>query len=173
MSVIERWSPHGPKDKNGDDIIQTPDQIVVHAIGEYIKWTDGGIYHCVDFLEHIDKTSAHLFVLPNGDIVRTRKDEHVAWHAKGFNTNSLGIEVAVPGEHDYGSFRLRIRTDWVTAHALAATVRELLRWRGKYNIPEGRVRRHSDVDPERKIDPGSGFPWKTVLERSNPNRLMA
>ena len=83
---------------------QTPNKIVVHAMGEFINnkpaWA---------FLESIG-LSAHIFVTPSGVIVRSRKDRQGAWHAKGFNTDSLGIEFLVPGESESRAARCRKST---------------------------------------------------------------
>ena len=36
--------------------------------------------------------------------------------------------------------------------------------RSRWEIPDGRILAHSDVAPDRKIDPGELFPWKTLAE---------
>jgi N-acetyl-anhydromuramyl-L-alanine amidase AmpD len=66
--------------------------IVVHAMGEYIK--DGNnVYSAARFLKKIG-LSAHYLVTPSGVILRCVREAQIAWHAKGFNTNSIGIEVS-------------------------------------------------------------------------------
>ena len=110
---------------------QVPSRIIVHAMGEFIRYPDGSVLS--------------------------------AWHARGFNQHSLGVEVLVAGEYDYASFLARIKEDWTTPEQLAETVRLCRSWRDTWGIEQ--VDRHSDVDPDRKKDPGEGFPWSRFIER--------
>ena len=133
---------------------QTPTRIIVHAMGELI----GGI-PAVDFLRDVVKLSAHVLVCPNGDVIRCRRDNQGAYHAKGFNANSLGIEVLVAGNHDYGSFKKMITEPYLTSAQYEAGVQFVRdEWVTKRGIAQ--IDRHSDVSPERKVDPGDGFPWE-------------
>lgn len=154
MNFIYAPLPDGPSE-------QTPRRIIVHSMGELI---DDGTdkLHAINFLKKLG-LSAHILVAPNGDVIRCREDNQGAWHAKGFNTDSLGIEILVPGVHDYASFLEAIKTDWCTPEAFKSAVEMCRHWMDKY----GRMSmdRHSDVDPERKYDPGSGFDWHEFQRR--------
>ena len=134
--------------------------IVVHAAAEYIRLADRDI-HIVDFLRSRGE-SAHAYVLPSGDIIRTRRDDQIAWHCKaqGFNFKSLGMEFLVAGAYTYDSFLTAIKTDWVTEEQYAAGVQLARDWQASEKL----VVRHCDVDPERKSDPGNGFPWQVFLD---------
>src|SRR5210317_1860024 len=88
-----------------------PKMIVVHSMGEFLL--DPHPIHATDFLEKIG-LSAHALVAPSGNIYICRDDDQGAYHAKGYNTDSLGIEFLVAGHHNYGSFLETIKTDWVT-----------------------------------------------------------
>ena len=133
--------------------------IVVHAAAEYIRLADKDI-HIVDFLRSRGQ-SAHAFVLPSGDIIRTRRDDQIAWHCKaqGFNWKSLGMEFLVPGAYIYDDFLEKIKAHWVTEEQYAAGVQLAMEWRASKKL----VVRHCDVDPDRKEDPGEGFPWHAFL----------
>lgn len=150
MQTVEMKSPHGFADSF------SPQNIVIHAIGEFV----GGMF-APDFLRSVE-LSAHALVTPSGVIINTRADKYGAYHARGHNLNSLGIEVMVGGVHDYGSFLKAIKTDWVTPQQFDATVELVRLWRNKHGIDN--VVRHSDIDPGRKHDPGEGFAWERFLK---------
>lgn len=138
---------------------QTPALVVIHSMAEYIKTKDG-VYSAIDYLEKI-KLSAHFFIHPNGQIVQGREIEDVAYHAKGYNTNSIGIEFLVEGTHNYGAFLNKIKTDYVTDIQFQEGVSLVHSLMGDYDINE--LSRHSDLSPERKVDPGEGFNWYAFL----------
>lgn len=134
---------------------QWPNRVVVHAMAEYIEY-QGRHLHAVDLLDEL-RLSAHALVTPSAVVIRCRNDDETAWHAKGHNSNTLGIEILVPGVHGYGSFLEAIEKPYYSREQLLATVEQVRTWMNKYPIHE--VVRHSDIDPERKQDPGSGFRW--------------
>ena len=138
---------------------QLPDRIVVHAMAEYITH-EGREYHAVDYLRMLG-LSAHSLITPSGVRIRCRRENQGAWHAKGYNTNSLGVEVLVPGVHDYESFLDFIQHDYMMPSQYEAVVDQALDWIGDYDILH--IDRHSDIDPTRKKDPGDGFPWNRFL----------
>ena len=130
----------------------TPNTVIIHAIGEFIHY-DGRILHAVDFLREIG-LSAHALICTDGSVIQCRELNQGAYHAKGHNSHSIGIEFLVPGVHTYGSFIEAISKPYLT-DAQFETGIELCR-----NWGAGReMQRHSDVDPARKKDPGEGFPW--------------
>jgi N-acetyl-anhydromuramyl-L-alanine amidase AmpD len=131
--------------------------IIVHSMGEFLL--DPQPIHATDFLEKLG-LSAHVLVSPNGDLYLCRDDDQVAWHAKGYNKDSLGIEFLVPGHHNYGSFIETIKSPWVKEEQWAAGVKAVRAWVEAYDIAPSRLLRHSDVSPGRKVDPGAGFDWE-------------
>jgi AmpD protein len=148
--------------KHGGDRENHPSTIVVHCMGEFI--IDPTPIHAPDFLDGY-KLSAHALIDPNGDTIRCRDDDERAWHARGHNTNSLGVEFLVPGEHTYGTFLEAIKTDYVSTAQWEAGVELVREWMFLYNIPEEKVVRHSDISPGRKVDPGEGFMWNNFIQR--------
>ena len=148
---------------NGPNAPQDPKLIVVHCMAEYLEY-EGKTVHAPDFINAIG-LSAHAFVCPDGQVIRQRKDTEGAWHAKGFNTDSLGVEILTEGTWDYGTWLEEIKTPWckpVQFYAAAGVVRK---WVDRWQITD--IKRHSDVDPERKYDPGSGFDWSRFLQLVN------
>ena len=137
-----------------------PKMIVVHSMGEFIL--DPKPIHASDFLEKLG-LSAHALVAPSGDVYICRDDDQGAYHARGYNTDSLGIEFLVEGHHTYGSFLEAIKGDYVTDDQWAAGVDAVRNWVQGHDIPEHKVVRHSDISPGHKLDPGSGFKWEKFI----------
>lgn len=147
---------------HGGDSINNPKRIVVHCMGEFI--VDPEPKHAPDFLDEY-KLSAHALVAPNGDIYLCRDDDERAWHARGYNTDSLGIEFLVEGEHTYATFIEAIKTQYLTTDQWEAGITAVRSWIDAYDISINAIDRHSDLSPGRKVDPGEGFPWQDFLNR--------
>jgi AmpD protein len=120
------------------------------------------VYTARDWLDFL-KLSAHALIHPNGEIEICRPPDAGAYHARGHNTDSLGIEFLVAGVHDYGTFLETIKTDWCTPEQYKAGAELVNQWRFDFDI--GMIVRHSDISPGRKVDPGTGFKWREFMER--------
>jgi N-acetylmuramoyl-L-alanine amidase len=105
------------------------------------------------------KVSSHYVVEEDGNILQLVPEARRAWHAgrsswegaSDINSRSIGIEIANPG-HSFGypDFpELQIA-------AVTALCRDIVT---RYPIRAERVLAHSDVAPQRKLDPGEKFPW--------------
>jgi N-acetyl-anhydromuramyl-L-alanine amidase AmpD len=135
-----------------------PKLIIIHAMAESI--IDDGGWDAVEYLDKIG-LSAHSLIYPNGVNVRCRHDNQTAYHAKGYNSDSLGIEFLVPGTHDYGSFIEAIKTPYLSEEQYQSGLYQVREWIRLHDIQE--IARHCDKDPYRKVDPGDGFPWEDFL----------
>ena len=142
------------------------------------------------------KVSAHYLVGRDpGEIAQLVHLKDVAWHAKGANALSVGIEMVNVG----GGKEVRGRTcqrygrRWVPISMQGTPHKE--QW-GPYDLWEPftqwqydavaqimaaiRVRegspiaawRHSELDPERKLDPGPAFDMKLARDRFNYWRVI-
>lgn len=136
-----------------------PKLIVIHAMGEYIEgepdlWAPA-------FLEKLG-LSAHALVTPDGNIIKCREDDEGAWHARGYNKNSLGIEFLVEGIHTYGSFMTTIREPYITDAQFDVGQKQVREWLARHNIKK--IKAHSELSPGRKFDPGRGFPMDVFLQ---------
>lgn len=137
---------------------QSPTKIVIHAMAEYI---DNGTedYHAKEWLDKLG-LSAHYLITPSGVIIQTRSIDLIGWHAKGHNTNSVGIEFLVPGLHTYGTFLEAMKKRYLSKSQLESGI-ELCKELKSKGITD--ITRHDVLDPGRKFDPGKGFPWEDFL----------
>ena len=110
------------------------------------------------------KVSCHYLIDNSGRIVQMVKDQDVAWHAgvsywdgmKDLNNSSIGIELQNKGqEFGYEQFR----KDQISS--LISLIKLL---KQKYNISDAFILGHSDISPNRKIDPGYLFPWHQLYK---------
>src|SRR5262245_2830063 len=105
------------------------------------------------------KVSSHYVVDEYGKVLQLVPEARRAWHAgesswegaSDINSRSIGIEIANPG-HSFGY------PDFPLAQiaAVIALCRDLVT---RHRIRADRVLAHSDVAPQRKMDPGEKFPW--------------
>lgn len=100
------------------------------------------------------RVSAHYVVSLQGRVTRMVPDMSVAYHARAYNADSIGIEC-----EGYAG-----RNRWTTAQyqSLAALVRGLC---DRYGIPKTRqfVIGHSEVPGSGKVDPGRFFDWSRFM----------
>jgi N-acetylmuramoyl-L-alanine amidase len=84
-----------------------------------------------------------------------------AWHAGAgawgpvtdVNSHSIGIELANPGDRPFPERQMA---------ALEALLRGIM---ARWAIPPARVIGHSDMAPDRKIDPGARFDWRRLARQ--------
>jgi N-acetyl-anhydromuramyl-L-alanine amidase AmpD len=97
------------------------------------------------------KVSAHYIVDFDGSLTQMVRDQDLAWHARGFNTSSIGIEHA-----GYAG-----RNQWTDAQYRGSA--RLTRWLcDTYGIPKDRKHIIGHVEVPRtthKVDPGRYFNW--------------
>jgi len=112
------------------------------------------------------KVSAHYFIKNNGDIISLVPDLYEAWHAGKskwgsynlINKYSIGIEISNPGHNlIYKNFNSR------QINSLKKLLKRLIK---NYQIKTKNILGHSDIAPNRKIDPGEKFPWKKLAKNN-------
>lgn len=155
--------------------------IIVHSMAEYVKTPDG-IYRASDFLRKIG-LSVHGFIHPNGEYEMMLRSPNKAHHAgvskwgpwSHLNNHFLGIEVLVPGIHDWSSFKAAINNvekSPYTKAQMEMTAHVVGYWMYYYLIPHDNIVRHSDCAGDHirgagkgKIDPGPAFDWDWLQKR--------
>jgi len=110
--------------------------------------------------------SAHYMIEENGRIHSLVDEDKRAYHAgvsfwngeKDINAHSIGIELCNPGHSNgYRAFPVQ------QMQALVELLRDI---HTRHDIPDYNILAHSDVAPNRKIDPGELFDWKMLASRN-------
>ena len=111
------------------------------------------------------KVSSHYFIKNSGEILNLVPDLYVAWHAgvsrwgkyKFLNKYSIGIEINNPGhEYNYKKFN---------NNQIKSVIKLSSYLIKKYKIKSKFILGHSDISPDRKLDPGEKFPWKYLSKK--------
>ncbi|WP_166418514.1 N-acetylmuramoyl-L-alanine amidase [Cochlodiniinecator piscidefendens] len=107
------------------------------------------------------EVSAHYLISEQGDVLQLVSEENRAWHAgagswgnvRDVNSHSVGIELANTGSTPFSAPQM---------DALEALLADVLK---RWSIPPERVIGHSDMAPDRKLDPGSRFDWRRLARQ--------
>ena len=148
-----------PSPNFGDRRGRTIDALILHYTG--MQTGAGALARLCDPASSV---SCHYLVWEDGRITQLVAERERAWHAgrafwageRDMNAASLGIEIVNPG-HDGGAPPYPA----AQIEAVTALGRDLCH---RHAIPPHRVLAHSDVAPDRKLDPGEWFPWQTLAE---------
>ena len=113
-----------------------------------------------------NKVSSHYLVNPQGKIYSLVEEKNIAWHAgisswkddKNLNKNSIGIELqnsGVAGTYEkFSNMQILI---------LEKLIKKI---QAKHGVLNSNVLGHSDIAPDRKIDPGPKFPWRRLFNKN-------
>ena len=113
---------------------------------------------CATLCNPATQASAHYLSAQDGTVLSLVPEELRAWHAgagrwgavSDVNSHSIGIELANDGVSPF-------------AAPLMDALEDLLRaMMPRWHIPPARVIGHSDMAPQRKIDPGPRFDWRRL-----------
>ena len=105
------------------------------------------------------RVSAHYLVEEDGAVWRLVCECRRAFHAgvscwageRDLNHVSIGVEIVNPG-HEWG-YRLYPKPQMLAVEELCSDILS------RHPIPAHRIVGHSDIAPDRKIDPGELFDW--------------
>lgn len=148
-----------------------PKRIILHAIAQWIHIDESAArqlnvaardYPALEWLA-LRGLSVHKIIDVNGNTIVCRHDTQQAFHAKGHNTDTLGLEFEVPGKHTYTSFIEIINSNWVSDTQFTAGVNEVRSWLYQWGLTPNDVFTHQQIDPDRKQDPGNGFPLNNFI----------
>ncbi|WOC16987.1 hypothetical protein MP213Fo_24870 [Pseudochrobactrum sp. MP213Fo] len=138
---------------------KTPEYLILHYTGMQTAEEALDILKCPE-----REVSAHYLVHEDGRVVQMVAESARAWHAgnsfwkgeRDLNSASIGIEIVNAGVLE--NFPPFPDEQIAAVIALSASICE------RYNIAPANVLAHSDIAPERKIDPGENFPWRKLYE---------
>lgn len=150
------------------------DVVVIHTME--IAERDAAAAACARwFASPASEVSAH-YCVDAGTVIQCAREQDIAWHARGGNINSIGIELAGfagQGPRDWNDDYSRAvleRAGALTAEVCARHGVPLRRLRAA-DLTAGRrgITGHADVSrafgKSDHWDPGTGFPWQRFLRR--------
>lgn len=151
MHIIQRYQ--SPNFNN------RPDSSELNAI--ILHFTEYDFARTIEKFLTVQQVSAHYVIDKDGTIYQCVADELRAWHAgisywrgqHNLNDTSLGIELVNDGQEPYPTLQLQ---------ALLALLQFLLKKHP--SIKPQAILGHSDIAPNRKVDPGAHFPWRLLAE---------
>ena len=111
-------------------------------------------------LDKKSEVSAHYLIRDNGEIFKLVEDSRIAWHAgesywlghESINQNSIGIELDNSGINNFPLKQIE---------SCVNLCNKLMK---QYNISPKNFIGHSDIAPNRKLDPGILFDWKLFAQ---------
>jgi N-acetylmuramoyl-L-alanine amidase len=155
MNIVERPSPNSAPRADGTIV----DLLVLH-------YTELPLRQSLDILSDVGRegrVSAHYVLAEDGTIYRLVPEDRVAWHAgrshwrgrESLNATSIGIEIVnLHGDrHDYPAPQIAALIELCRAISIRHPA-----------IEPRNVVGHSDIAPQRKIDPGRRFPWRALAD---------
>ena len=153
---------------------ELPDLAMAREYGEKVLYDSG------------TGNSGHYYIDRDGAVYRYVPGTRVANHVRGWNAQSIGIELVNRGRYpDWFDSRHQAMTEPYTAAQIAALRALLAQLRHAFpNLRE--IAGHEDLDTARvaasddpakqvarKLDPGPLFPWDEVLHGSGLVRIKA
>lgn len=108
------------------------------------------------------KVSSHYMICEAGEIYRLVPEDKRAWHAglsshwgedTPINQRSIGIELVNNGQEPFKQAQME---------ALVDLSRDIVR---RHNISPFHILGHSDIAPDRKVDPGEHFDWQWLASQ--------
>ncbi len=134
-----------------------------------LHYTEGDFPHSLNILTQGNVSSHYLVNSDPPTIYRLVDESRRAWHAgvsswqgqTQLNAASIGIEIVHPGFRDTPEGRVWIDYPQPQIDAVIALVKKIV---AEHRIRPDRIVGHSDIAPQRKVDPGPRFPWKQLAD---------
>ena len=152
---IERKHPSA----NHDSRVQW---VVVH-------YTSTDLPHSLELLTHGAVSSHYLIGEAPATIYQLVDENRRAWHAgdsqwRGrtwLNASTIGIELVNQGYRDTPAGRIWQPYSAAQIDALIVLLKDIVQ---RHHLPIDSIIGHSDIAPQRKVDPGPLFPWRRLAD---------
>ena len=134
-----------------------------------LHYTSTDMARSLQLLTETDVSSHYLIGEAPPTIYRLVDENRRAWHAGDsqwqgrtwLNGTTIGIELVNQGFYDTPSGRYWQPFAPAQIDALIELLKDIMQ---RHQLPPGSILAHSDVAPQRKVDPGPLFPWKRLAD---------
>ncbi|MWV14914.1 N-acetylmuramoyl-L-alanine amidase [Pseudomonas sp. L-22-4S-12] len=134
-----------------------------------LHYTSTDLAHSLALLTEGEVSSHYLIDANPPTIYRLVDEDRRAWHAGDsawqgrtwLNASTLGIELVNQGYAEGPNGRAWQPYSEAQIDALIALLKDLVQ---RHQLPPDSIIGHSDIAPQRKVDPGPLFPWRRLAE---------
>lgn len=134
-----------------------------------VHYTSTGVERSLQLLTQGSVSSHYLIDAAPATVYQLVDEERRAWHAgdsqwRGrtwLNASSIGIELVNEGYRDGADGRQWQPYSEAQISALIALLKDIVQ---RHHLPIDSIIGHSDIAPQRKVDPGPLFPWKRLAD---------
>ena len=132
-----------------------------------LHYTSSNLQRSLEILKGDGVSSHYLIGEAPATIYRLVDEDRRAWHAGDsqwngrtwLNSSSIGIELVNRGYIESGNGRLWYPYSDEQIDALIVLLKDIMQ---RHSLQPGAIIGHSDIAPQRKVDPGPLFPWKRL-----------
>ena len=134
-----------------------------------LHYTSTDLAHSLELLTRGEVSSHYLIAENPATVYRLVDEDRRAWHAgvsqwqgrTWLNGTSIGIELVNQGFDDSPDGRRWQPFAPAQIEALIVLLKDIMQ---RHELAPGSILAHSDVAPQRKVDPGPLFPWQRLAE---------
>ena len=134
-----------------------------------VHYTSSGLERSLEILKGDGVSSHYLIDESPATIYRLVDENRRAWHAGDsqwkdrtwLNSSSIGIELVNRGYIEGEQGRLWYPYSDEQIDALIVLLKDIMQ---RHGLKPGAIIGHSDIAPQRKVDPGPTFPWKRLAD---------
>ena len=134
-----------------------------------LHYTSADLNRSLQLLTETEVSSHYLIGEAPPTIYRLVDENRRAWHAGDsqwqgrtwLNGTTIGIELVNQGFYDTPAGRYWQPFAPAQIEALIALLKDIMQ---RHQLSLGSILAHSDIAPQRKVDPGPLFPWKRLAE---------
>ncbi|MFI7868509.1 N-acetylmuramoyl-L-alanine amidase [Ectopseudomonas khazarica] len=134
-----------------------------------LHYTSADLQRSLDLLTHTEVSSHYLIGDAPATVYRLVDEDRRAWHAgvsewqgrTWLNSTTIGIELVNQGYYQTAAGRYWQPFSAQQIDKLIVLLKDIVK---RHQLPLGSIIAHSDVAPQRKVDPGPLFPWKRLAD---------